>query len=72
MSVRAGWVSGGGEAVERCVERVNQLYEQGADEVRIGEYVRRWSGWVRGGLGFDVRGIGSILRMLDRAGVPIR
>jgi len=49
-----------GKTVERCVEGVNRLDEQGADEVRIGEYVRRWSGWVRGGLGFDVRGAGSV------------
>jgi hypothetical protein len=28
-------------AVERCVERVSRLYEQGADLVRIGAYVPR-------------------------------
>jgi hypothetical protein len=27
----------------RCVERMNRLYEEGADDVRIGDYVRRWS-----------------------------
>ncbi len=35
---------------ERFVERVIPLYEQGADAVRIGDYVRRWFGWVRSGL----------------------
>ncbi len=35
---------------ERFVERVNQLYEQGADGGRIGDYVRRWLVWVRSGL----------------------
>jgi hypothetical protein len=30
------------QTVERCVERMNQLYEQGAGAVRIGDYVRRW------------------------------
>ncbi len=35
-------------------------------------YASWWSGWVRGGLEFDVRGVGSVLRMLDTgAGVPI-
>ncbi len=39
------------QTVERFVERVNRLYEQGADAIRIDEYVRRWWKWVRGGLG---------------------
>jgi RNA-directed DNA polymerase len=30
------------QTVERCVERMIRLYEQGADEIRIGNYVRRW------------------------------
>ena len=30
-------------------ERVTRLYEQGASERRIGDYVRRWVGWVNGG-----------------------
>ena len=30
--------------------RISQLYEQGADEVRIGEYVRHWLRWVRAGV----------------------
>ncbi len=29
---------------------MNQLYEQGADTVRIGDYVRRCWQWVRSGL----------------------
>lgn len=35
--------------MERCVERAPRLYEQGADALRIGEYVRRWWKWVRAG-----------------------
>ena len=35
----------------RFVEGVRQLYEQGAGEVRIGQYVRRSLIWVRSGLG---------------------
>ena len=36
--------------VERFVERVNRLYEQGASQRCIGQYVRRWMGWVVSGL----------------------
>ena len=39
------------QTVQRCVERITRLYEQGADEIRIGDYVRRWWTWVRSGLG---------------------
>ncbi len=35
---------------KRFVERVRQLYEQDAGESRIGQYVRRWLGWLRSGL----------------------
>ncbi len=35
----------------RFLERAGRLYEQGADAIRIDEYVRRWWKWVRGGLG---------------------
>ena len=35
---------------QRFVERVHQLYEQGADQVRVGKYVRRWLVWVKSGL----------------------
>jgi hypothetical protein len=37
------------KTVAGCVERISQLYERGADAVRIGEYVRRWLCWVNGG-----------------------
>jgi len=39
------------KSVERFAERVCLLYEQGARENRIGEYVRRWWRWVRSGVG---------------------
>jgi hypothetical protein len=29
-----------------CVERMNRLYEQGADAIRIGQYVQRWLRWI--------------------------
>jgi len=34
----------------RFVERFGRLYEQGADNHRLGQYVRRWMIWVRSGL----------------------
>ena len=37
--------------VERFVERVNRLYEQGASLRCIGDYIRRWMVWVVSGLG---------------------
>jgi len=42
------------KTVTNFVERVTQLYEHGAEEVRIGEYVRRWRTWVVAGLGFRI------------------
>lgn len=35
---------------KRFIERVRQLYEQDAGLPRIGQYVRRWLGWLRSGL----------------------
>jgi hypothetical protein len=34
------------QTIQRCVERMNRAYEQGADAIRIGEYVRRRWAWV--------------------------
>lgn len=44
------------QTVQRCAERISRLYEQGADALRIGEYLKRWARWVRSGL--DGRTIG--------------
>ena len=46
----AGLVGVAMQTVQRCVERMNRLYEHGADYVRIGDYVRRWSCAGRSGL----------------------
>ncbi len=35
---------------ERFTERISLLYEQGADYLRIGEYVKHWLKWVRTGM----------------------
>src|SRR6516165_6734015 len=47
--------------IERCAQRVSQLYEQGVDLLHIGTYLRRWLRWARSGL----RAIGAGLA--DRA-----
>ena len=39
------------KTVERFAERVSQLYEQGAGENCIEDYVRRWGRWVKSGVG---------------------
>ncbi len=41
-------------AINNCVARISRLYEQGADYVRIGEYMRRWLRWVQ--LGLEIYG----------------
>ncbi len=35
------------DTLKHFAQRVSQLYEQGADEDRIWEYVRHWCRWVR-------------------------
>ena len=37
------------QTVRRCVERMTRLYEQGADFIRIDDYVRCWFAWERSG-----------------------
>ena len=39
------------KTVERMVEKMTRLYEQGAPSERIEAYVQRWWGWVKGGFG---------------------
>jgi hypothetical protein len=41
--------------VEKFAQRVAQLYEQGADAVGIGQYVRRWVRWTTAGLDGSLR-----------------
>lgn len=41
------------KTVERCLEKVSRLSELGASVGRIGEYMRRWWQWVRGGVDKD-------------------
>jgi len=49
------WFSSSGlrvarKTVDRMMAKVAQLYELGASNGRIGDYHRRWVGWVRGGV----------------------
>ena len=47
-------------------ERMNRLYERGADAVRIGDYVRRWQQWVRSGLRSEDLWMAGIMPSLRR------
>ncbi len=38
------------DTLKHFTQRITQLYEQGADSVRIGEYVRHWCRWLRAGV----------------------
>jgi hypothetical protein len=40
--------------VVRLIERMTRFYEQGADSLRIGQYVSKWIGWVAAGHGIDI------------------
>jgi hypothetical protein len=62
------------QAIERCVQRVSQLYEQGVDLVHIGTYVRRWLRWTRSGLralgaGLSERALILVVRALRSLGL---
>jgi hypothetical protein len=61
------------QAIERCVERVSRLYEQGVDLLHIGAYVRRWLRWARSGLrslgaGLSERALELVVRSLGLPG----
>ncbi len=49
--VKPGVIGVGVNTIKRFALRAFQLYEQGADYVRIGEYVGDWMRWVRTGIG---------------------
>ncbi len=38
------------QTAERCAAKIYQLYEQGAPEKRVLEYMRHWEMWVKAGL----------------------
>ncbi len=58
--------------VTRFVERARRLYEQGADAIRIDEYVRRWWNWVRGGIDSALaESVGPFVTMVGGGVVPV-
>jgi RNA-directed DNA polymerase len=62
--------------IERCAQRVSQLYEKGVDLIRIGTYVRRWLRWARSGLralgaGLPERALVLVVRSLVRMGLLV-
>ncbi|NEP35268.1 hypothetical protein [Moorena sp. SIO3B2] len=38
------------KTIERMLDKISRLDEQGADVIRIEKYVRRWWQWVKGGV----------------------
>ena len=46
------------------LDRMTQLYEQGADVRRIGKYVRNWWRWVRAGVEISVVTVFTVLKVL--------
>jgi len=46
----AGLISVARRTLEKFALRRSQLYEQGASDARIGQYVRRWCSWINRGL----------------------
>ncbi|EGJ31095.1 hypothetical protein LYNGBM3L_43750 [Moorena producens 3L] len=50
------------KTVERMVDKVSRLYEQGADEQRIETYLNHWWRWVRSGVdGVSLFGFGLVV-----------
>ena len=55
------WFSASGlevarKTVERMLDKLSRLYEQGADQVRIETYLKRWKCWLRSGVDGFLRG----------------
>jgi len=48
--IKPGLLTVSQETIHRFTQRIAQLYEQGADSVRIGQYVQKWGLWACGGI----------------------
>lgn len=55
------------QTIAKCRKNITRLYEQGADRVRIGEYVVRWRRWARSGV-YGFLGFHWILAFRDGSG----
>ena len=49
--LKPGALAVANNTIRNMAERINRLYEQGADQVSIGQYVQRWKKWVVAGIG---------------------
>lgn len=49
--LKPGALAVANKTIRNMAERINRLYEQGADQVSIGQYVQRWKKWVVAGIG---------------------
>ncbi len=43
------------DTIKRFIQRISQLYEQGADNVLIGKYMRHWCRWVSAGVALQLK-----------------
>jgi len=48
--IKPGLLTVSQETLTRFTQRIARLYEQGADSVRIGQYVRKWGLWACSGI----------------------
>jgi len=51
------------KTIANHIDKLQQLYQQGAKESRIAEYVKHWLQWVRSGVEID---LDDVLRLFDR------
>ena len=49
-SIKPGLLSVSESTIKRNAERIDRLYEQGASQKRIRQYVRRWFVWLKAGV----------------------
>ena len=49
-SIKPGLLSVSESTIKRNAERIDRLYEQGASQKRIRQYVRRWFEWLKAGI----------------------
>ncbi|MBK1719859.1 hypothetical protein [Thiocystis violacea] len=54
------------QSIDRLITRARRLHEQGADFQRLRQYVRRWYGWLHGGLRGRVTTKGRFTRIWIR------
>ena len=53
------------KTIANHIGKLQQLYEQGAQESRIAEYVKHWLQWVRSGVDIDLDDVLRVIRQSD-------